>query len=216
MKRLLLVLLLHIAFVSFSHAQYLQNLRSEIQNVIAAIPNSLSSKFDSQKLLNKCEAIQKDIDEALEEDEDLEVSDFKKLKEIRNQAKDLNNFIRAVGNTHYGTGLMSDQLLGRARALVNFDLSEISMGKFCINLYKFTIGKYYCVLGFNPSPYETYKINAVCKSRNGKSSFSSEFGLSPKFYRQLLNSEDIVGDYFIKSINCSKYDSPQTLPSLDY
>ena len=215
MKCLLLVFLLIVAFVSSSYAQSLQNLRSEIQNVITEIPNSLSSKNDSQKLLNRCEAIQEDVDEALE-DEVLEVNDLQKLKEIRSQARDLTNFIRVVGNTHYGTGLMSNALLGRAHTLVNFNLSEINPGKFCIKLYKFTLGKYSRILGFNTSQYETYKVNAACKSRDGKSSFSSELGLSPNYYRQIFNSEDMVGDYIIKSINCAKYDTPQKLPSSDY
>lgn len=216
MKTVLTFLIINCCFQNTSQSQNLQEIIDLFQTVMDKVPSSIHKKVACDELINICDEVQKDIDYVLRYEDEIADKDIEILKKVKRDAALMNRFIRTIGNTSFGTGFMTEKQLNKARDLIDFDMLEIYTNKFCIKIFKIRIGNYFCILGFNPPGNDTYKIEAICKSRDRRTTFNSEMGLPPNNYRQIWNSEDVEDNILvIANVKCSAYSSRQIILNSD-
>jgi hypothetical protein len=201
-----LLILLSLLFIN--PGVYSQDIRqhiSEMDRLISVVPNHIGNKEHCDKLVRDLDDLSDDIEDNIKKDDDLSSDDIKNLKAILASAEAVEDFVRAVGNSSYGTGFLKEKQLRLVRELLNFSMTEMFTGKFCVNIYQVTIGGYKSLIVTKTGSNNILRIKAVFKSTVATATTTLEMGVVPNEYSRFWSSanDPSYRSYQITRVDCA-------------
>tara|TARA_R110001606_G_scaffold288803_2_gene436917 strand:- start:24 stop:632 length:609 start_codon:yes stop_codon:yes gene_type:complete len=179
------------------------DLDRELMNIARDLKKLILDEDECEELKDKAEDIEDEIEELLEESEDFSPEEISELKQLKNLAANIQDFITVVAGV--GNAFPKTIDFKQVNDKVRIDIYTLEKYDFCVDVQIAEIGDYRAYLVTNNS-VNNVRLKINWKTANRASSGSSEVGMLGKSIRHILdNRDDSLENLIIQSITCTEF-----------
>lgn len=178
---------------------------SELSRISRDFRESILDEYECDNLKNYAEDIVDEIETLLEdESDDYSIEDVLELKELKQEAEGIEDFIAVVGGV--GTHFPNLKNFMAANERIGARIFYISRKKFCIDILLVEIGEYRAYLASNSSS-KNLSLQFEWNSKDRSAYGDSKSGMVGKSIRHMLNNRDSLDENNIefRNIICQEF-----------
>lgn len=201
----ILITLLFLSYVlPCSAIQKSSGIERELSRITGDFKEAIMDEDKCEDLKNEAEDIADQIKELLKKTEDFSFEEISKLKQLKIEAEEFEDFIAVVAGV--GSAFPKLKAFLKANEVIKADIYYISKEEQCIDILVVEIDEYKAYLAINNSS-KNFTLNYEWKTKDGSSYGNSKSGMASNSIRHMLNSRDSRSKYIIdfKNINCQEF-----------
>jgi hypothetical protein len=187
-----------------AHTQSPYHFDSELSDIARSFKNEIMEEYQCERLKGEAEDLANEIENAMDEEDEYSAEEMRQLRQLKEEAEALEEFIAAVGNCANYLPSRSEFHLANER--VRAEVSYVSKDQYCVNIVVVKIGNYVAYLAENGST-NNYTVSYKWKAPGGMDSGSGTMGLPRSSMRHMYNNREEVNKKKISvyGVSCKEF-----------